>query len=223
MELRSTGKKPPELKDWAYDVVKHAIVNLDVAPGDQLSIADLSEQLDVSRTPVREALLRLESDGLVRAVARVGFFVTEVTKRDLRELFILRELLEGHAAEIAAPMVTDADLEELESLHRKSTTLAESGDRRGFIEYETMFHQYILDRCGNRRLIDMMDSLNDLTSRERLLSVRVSGNVEHSCREHSCIVEALRSRDFKAAGECMRRHLASSRQRLLAGLVLPDD
>lgn len=222
MELGISLKKPRELKDWAYDVVKDAIINLDVAPGAQLSVTELSERLDVSRTPVREALLKLENDGLVRAVPRVGFFVTQVTKRDLKELFVLRELLESHAAEAAAVQLSDDDLAELDRLYQLSTVAAEKGDCKEFIEYEIKFHQLIVDRCGNQRLVEMMDSLNDLTNRERILSVRVSDNIYQSCREHAELVDALKRRDAAAAGECMRKHLVGSRHRLLAGLDIPE-
>jgi DNA-binding GntR family transcriptional regulator len=215
MEVRNQLGKPSALKDWAYDTIKESILNLRSPPGAQLHIEDLADQMGVSRTPVREALLRLESDGLVRTVPRVGFFVTEITRRDLEELFELRALLEGHAAEKAASLLTDNELAHIDHLLEANVSAAEQEDLDRVLETEIAFHTLLIERAPNRRLTAMMESLQDLTHRERILSLECLENVRESCIEHRRIVEALHQRDGELAGRLMREHICAVRDRML--------
>ena len=220
--LGTLPHKPSELKDWAYEIIKKAILDLHFSPGAQLRIHDLTEQMQVSRTPVREALLRLENEGLVRAVSRVGFFVTEITRRDLRELFELRELLESRATERATPLLTDDDLRQMDHLFEVSVAAVDEGDLNGFLVAETAFHTLLIDRCDNLRLIEMMESLKDLTYRERILSLKSMENVRESCKEHRRLLDALHERDAQSAGRFMKDHIRNVSSRLLDFLDLPQ-
>jgi len=215
MEVQSLSGKPSALKDWAYETIKESILNFRVPPGTQLNIEDLADQMGISRTPVREALLRLEGDGLVRAVPRVGFFVTEITRRDLEELFELRALLEGHAVEKATSLLSDDELAHVDRLLEGSVAAVEQGDLDKFLETEIAFHTLLIERAPNRRLIEMMESLQDLTYRERILSIKYLENVRESCTEHRRIVEALYQRDGELAARLMREHICAVRDRML--------
>jgi DNA-binding GntR family transcriptional regulator len=215
MKAWNPSGKPSALKDWAYDTIKESILNLRVPPGAQLHIEDLADQMGISRTPVREALLRLESDGLVRAVPRVGFFVTEITRRDLEDLFEVRALLESHAAEKAASLLTGEDLAHIDRLLEAGVSAVERGDLGEFLETEIAFHTLLIERTPNRQLIAMMESLQDLTYRERVLSLESLENVRESCIEHQRIAEALHQRDGELAGRLMREHIWGIRDRML--------
>jgi len=214
--------KPSALKDWAYEIIKNDILNLRIPSGAQLHIEDLAAKMEISRTPVREALLRLESEGLVRAMPRVGFFVTEITRRDLEELFEIRELLEGHAAAKATHLLTDEDLAYLEHvLDLGIRAFEEDGDLHKFLETEITFHTFLIEHSQNSRLIAMMESLRDLTYRERILSLDSRENVRQSCEEHKKILGALQQRDSKLVGRLMKEHIRNVRNRLLQFLDLP--
>jgi DNA-binding GntR family transcriptional regulator len=215
MEVWNPSGKPSALKDWAYDAIKESILNLRVSPGVQLHIEDLADQMGISRTPIREALLRLESEGLVRAVPRVGFFVTEITRRDLEELFELRALLEGHATERATSFLTEEDLAHIDRLLETSVSAVEREDLDKFLETEIALHTLLIERAPNRQLVAMMESLQDLTHRERILSLESLENVRESCVEHQRIVEALHQRDGELAGRLMREHICAVRDRML--------
>jgi DNA-binding GntR family transcriptional regulator len=221
MKVRNQVGKPSALKDWAYDTIKESILNLRSSPGTQLHIEDLADQMGISRTPIREALLRLESDGLVRVVPRVGFFVTEITRRDLEELFELRALLEGYAAEKAASLLTEDELAHIDRVLETGVSAVEQGDLDNFLETEIAFHTLLIERAPNRQLIAMMESLQDLTYRERILSLESLENVRESCIEHRRIVEALRQRDGELAGRLMREHICAVRDRMLQFVDLP--
>jgi len=222
MEVQNQLSKPSALKDWAYEIIKEALLSLQMPPGAQLHIEQLADQMGISRTPIREALLRLESDGLVRTVPRVGFFVTEITKRDLEELFELRELLESYAAEKAASLLTDDDLAHIDRLLEISVSAVEQGNLDEFLKAEIAFHAFLIERCDNRRLIEMMKGLEDLTHRERVLSLRSMENVRASLTEHQRIAEALHQRDGELASGFMGEHIRNVRKRMLQFIDLPQ-
>lgn len=221
VELSVQRGKPAALTDWAYEVIKEAILTLKIDPGAQLHIDELAEQLNISRTPIREALLRLEQDGLVRMVPRVGFFVTEITKRDLEELFELRELLESHAVKRAALALTDDDITRLTRLYEENAAAMERGDLAQFLQTEIEFHSFLIDHAQNQWLITMMGSVQDLIHRERVLSLRSMENVRASVREHQRVLEALLQGDAELAGRRMAEHIHAVKERLSQFLDLP--
>ncbi len=223
MEPLTQLSKPSDLKDWAYENIKQVILNSQILPGEQLHIEKLAEKMSISRTPIREALLKLQSDGLVRAASRVGFFVSGITKRDLRELFELREITEGYAAEKAAPLLTDDDLAQIDNLHKKGVSAVEKGDLSEFNEMEIALHSFIIQHSQNRRLLKLIESLKDLTYRERLLALKSIENVRESLAEHKKIVDALHKRDAKLAGQLMKAHISNVKQRLLAFKDIPEE
>lgn len=215
--------KPAALTDWAYGAIKQAILNLEFAPGAQLRVDELAERMGISRTPIREALLRLETEGLVRIVPRVGFFVAEITRRDLIELFEIRQLLESHATKRAAAQLTDEDLAFIDQLLEQARAAVAQGDLARFQETEIAFHDFFVEHAQNRRLLALMASIRDLTYRQRVLSLASVENVRQSLVEHQRIAEALRQRDPELAGRRMAEHMAAARDRLLEFVVLPGE
>ena len=214
-ELERIPPRPAALTDWAYETIKEAILNLDFPMGGQLNMEELADTMQISRTPIREALLRLEKDGLVRAVPRVGFFVTEITRTDLEELFEVRALLESYATKRAAVLLSKDDLERIEELLELSCTNVDLGDLKGFLKYEIALHEFITDHARNARLKRVMEGLEDLTYRERIISIRSAENVRASCVEHERIVQALREGDAELAGTRMWEHIFNVRDRML--------
>ena len=216
------SKKPSDLKNWAYETIKRGILNVEINAGEQLRIESLTEQLGISRTPIREALLKLESEGLVRAVSRVGFFVCGITKKDLRELFELREVLESYAAEKAAGFLDQEDIQMLKGYQKRAGEAIKEGNTAEFMEMEISIHSLILRKADNNRLIKMIDGIKDLIHRERILSLQSSENIRESFKEHSRIIEALKNRDPKAAGKMMRSHILAVQGRLMGFLDLSN-
>jgi DNA-binding GntR family transcriptional regulator len=217
------GSKPIGLTDWAYETIKELILTLKVAPGTQLQIETLADQMGVSRTPVREALLRLEQVGLTQVVPRVGVFVTGTSKRDLEELYELRELLESRATQEAAQSLSDEDLDHVDRLLEESKTAVEKGDVEKFLEIEIAFHSLLTEAARNRRLISIMDGLRDLTYRWRIISLRSQENVRLSLIEHQGIAQALRQRNGSKAGKLMGDHIRSARERMIGEFDLDDE
>jgi len=215
MDKKTEFSKPKDLKNWAYETIKKWILNFDLESGKQVHIESIAAKLGTSRTPIREALVKLESEGLVKAIPRVGFFVTEVTAQDLKKLLELRELLEGYAAEKAAPFFNEEDIKLLAKLQKQSVESVEQGNFTKFLEIEVAIHSSIIEHSQNSYLLRIIDSLKDLTYRERLLSVRSIENVRESLNEHKEIIEALRLRNGKLAGQSMRKHINRVQKRIL--------
>jgi DNA-binding GntR family transcriptional regulator len=216
-------EKPSDLKNWAYETIKQTILNGGVNAGDQLRIEALAGQLGTSRTPIREALLKLESEGLVRAASRVGYFVRDLTRKDLQELFELRDVLESYAAGRAAVLVDDQDLQRLKEYQRRAKKAINEGITSEFMDMEIEIHSLILRKAGNTRLIKMIGSIKDLIKRERILSLQSSENILESYKEHQQIIAAVSKKDSRLANRMMHSHIVAVQKRLLAFLELPDD
>lgn len=208
-------EKPVGLTDWAYLWIKEAILNLKLSPGIQLHINQLTSQMNISRTPIREALLRLEKDGLVRVISRIGFFVTEITSQDLEELYEIRELLESRAIEGAVNNLSDGDMKHIDDLIQAGFLSVEKKDVEKFLQTEIEFHSFLIDHSQNQRLISIMESLRDLTYRWRTLSLRSFGNLRLSHEEHKEIADAVKTRNGKKAGRLMGEHIRNAKDRIL--------
>lgn len=214
--------KPLDLKDWAYETIKQLILTLTVEPGEQLHIEDLSAKMKVSRTPIREALLKLESEDLVEANPRVGFFVKVITKNDLRELFELREITEGYAAKKSALLLTDDDLAWINKLQREAVAAVKAGDLNEFNEKEIALHTFIIEKSQNQRLIKLVESIKDLTYRQRFLALKSIDNVKKSLDEHQKIITALQNKDSDKASRSMSDHISFVKNRMLDILDLSE-
>jgi DNA-binding GntR family transcriptional regulator len=212
------------LSSRAAGAIRQAIVDGRLAAGERSSVARLAERFGVSRTPVREALLLLERQGMVRFERNRGVRILETSAHDLEEIFSLRLLLEVPATHRACERLSDADLEALEGELAAMATLAEAGDEPAFMAHDQRFHELVLAASGNRRLADTVRGLRDLVRHRGASTVGRSRDLRAIHGEHARILGALRARDAHAAAEHMRAHLAGTARLLLAqeGVADPD-
>ena len=207
------------LKHKAYASIKDAILTLKLEPGAVLVEGDLAQQLGVSKTPVRDALQELEREGFVTRILFKGSYVTDVTMRDMTEVFQLRAVLEGLAARLAAPHFSQADLDRI----GRSLTAAEAALAKGDLalcsELGQAIHLAVIDRAGNDRLAWIIHNLDDHLRRFRILSDRIIGRLNRSVLEHRRVLSVLQQQDPDAAEQAMREHLFS----VLQDLATPDD
>lgn len=218
MITKTSEKKPVALNDWTYHYLKEKILNLEIEPGEQIHIEVFIEKLEVSRTPIREAFLRLANESLIEIKPRVGYFVTEITGQDIKDLFEARVMFETRAAKNAAELLSDEDLEKLKILMAESSKAVEKGNLSKYLEIEIEFHGYFQKHVYNKRILAFMESLDDLTYRERVLSLQSEENVEMTLVEHQRIVDALVKRDAKMAEWLMGEHLHNVSERLVKHL-----
>jgi len=197
------------LTERVYLTIKEAILDLQYKPGDPLVEDDLARQLGTSKTPVRDALLTLERDGLVTKIPYKGTSVSEVSLKDATEIFELRAVLEGLAARLATPEFSRRDLDEAEHLLDEADRALERGEVETCSRLGAQFHTMIHERADNRRLKPILDKLEEQLRRLRRLSDRLQGRLEKSGREHRRILAGLRTGDPQQAEAAMRAHLDS--------------
>lgn len=192
-----------------YLTIKEAILDMKLKPGSPLVEDELARQLGTSKTPVRDALLALERDGLVVKIPYKGTYVAEVSLKDATEIFELRAVLEGLAARLATRSFSPRELDEAEKLLDAADEARERGDFNAASAYGAQFHRAIHLRASNRRLVPTLDKLEEQLRRLRRLSDQVAGRLDKSAHEHRQILAALRTGDPLQAEQAMRHHLES--------------
>jgi DNA-binding GntR family transcriptional regulator len=196
--------------------LRAAIVDGRLEAGERYSVGALADRLGVSRTPVREALLVLERQGLVRFERNKGVRIVAPSAADLEEVFVLRLLLEVPAVRRAASRLTEEDLD---ALDRELDAMADEIARGGegpFMAHDQRFHAILLDAAGNRRLAAQVDQLRDHVRLRGASTVGRSRDLAAIHAEHVTIRDALRSRDPEAAASAMRAHLLATGTLLVA-------
>lgn len=186
----------------------------ELAPGSFLDEVALCARLEISRTPLREALKVLTSEGLLRHEPRRGCFVNEVTEQDLDEIFPVIALLEGRCAFEAARNATDADLQELAALHERLVGHAGAGRTTDYYATNFIIHEAIISLANNRWLAQAIADLRRILKLARLQSLAAPGRLQQSLAEHLTVFAALKSRDSEGAEAAMRTHLTRQREAL---------
>lgn len=207
-------KNPVSLERLAYNTLKDAILSFQLLPGDALVEADLAHQLGISKTPVRDALLRLEKEGLVVKIPYTGVRVAEINQRTLIEIFQIRSALEGLSAFLAVTNFYEADVQQAQGLIAAHQLALESGDIEQASRINRMFHDLLIQRSQNQRLADILANLDDHLRRYRLLSFYQKGRPIKSVNEHRAVLHAIEAHDPKAAEQAMNAHLLSVLQDL---------
>ena len=185
-----------------------------LAPGSFLDEVALCERLEISRTPLREALKVLTSEGLLRHEPRRGCFVSEVTEQDLDDIFPVIALLEGRCAYEAARNATDADLTELGTLHERLHAHAQAGRITDYYATNYIIHEAIIQLANNRWLAQAIADLRKILKLARLQQLHAPGRLAQSLSEHMKVFAALRDRDSEGAEAAMRTHLTRQRDAL---------
>jgi len=207
-----------KVTDWVYEELKSAIVDLRLAPGDPLREATLADQLGVSKTPIREALTRLEQEGLVETTSFKGAVVTGYSRQDLLEIYELRELLENAAARTAAESMADADRDRLDRICRESRKLKKNHDAAGLAALISAFDDVLFEQVRNSRIRALIENLRAHLTRIGHLTAEIPGRIEASVDEHEKIVQAIAARDPELAERQMREHIRSVRDDQLRAL-----
>lgn len=186
----------------------------ELPPGTWIDEQALAIDYGISRTPLREALKVLASEGLVTLKPRRGCYVTEISERDLDEIFPLMAMLEGRSAFEAAQKARAEDLARLDGIHAQLEKFAASGDKEGFFEANQEFHRAVQELADNRWLMQMIQDLRKVLKLTRLHSLSLEGRLQQSLDEHRLIMAGFKARDAKRAEKAMQDHLLSGRQAL---------
>ncbi len=181
----------------------------DLLPGSWIDEQVLASEYGISRTPLREALKVLASEGLVILKPRRGCYVTELSEQERKEVFPVMALLEGRVAEEAARRATGADFSRLSAIHAELETHAAANDTDNFFETNQRFHTALQEIAGNRYLAQLINDTRQVAKLARRDSLRPAGRLQQSLQEHRMILEALLARNAALAGQRMHDHLLS--------------
>lgn len=198
-----------QIKEVVYRQLLRAIVSMELRPGQQLRERQLAELMDVSKTPIREVLVRLEKEGLVTVAPYRGAIVRGYTNSDIREIYELRELLEGFCARRAAMQISEADEAELRGNVRRSRELLNVGTVDELPALFDEFDRILYRQAAGHRIGKQLAELDLHLERLGHLTVKVPGRLDTSVQQHESIVHAIVMRDPVAAEAACREHVRS--------------
>lgn len=212
IDLNVQSHKP--LRDVVYDELKIGILTGRISPGTRLLEVQLAESMGVSRTPIREAIKRLEKDGLVNIEPRHGAYASRVSIDDMVEILEVRELMESMAAQLAAERVTPEQMESLmktENLYQKAVKEENLED---MIAYDAKFHKEVVEASHNKTLSQLIEPLQEIALRFRYMYYHDSNRVEKMPNEHEKIIKALANGNGDAARKAAEKHLRSIKEEI---------
>jgi DNA-binding GntR family transcriptional regulator len=220
LDMRSGTERSAKssLVGGAYEALKEAIRNNVFAPGYQGSEQEIASQLGMSRTPVHEAIIRLQEEGLVRVLPRRGVVVCAISPDDMREIYEVIIALETASAELLAEKPSDERgpiAEELKALNAEMQAFLAADKLPDWAKADERFHQLLVERSGNGRLARMFHTVMDQSHRARMLTLRLRPKPTASVREHRAIVDAIQEGNPEAAREAAKRHRVAARDQLL--------
>ena len=202
--MSATSLAPRALYEEVAELLRQRIFRRELEPGSWIDEVKLAQEYGISRTPLREALKVLAAEGLVTMKVRRGAYVTEVSERDLAEVYHLLALLESDAAAVVAERASAAELKELQALHADLERSVKERER--FFAINERFHMRLLEIAGNRWRNQMVADLRKVMKLHRQHSLLKSGRIEESLHEHAAVMQALAARDAEAARARMQEH-----------------
>ena len=197
---------PRALYEEVAEQLRQRIFRRELEPGSWIDELKIAEEFGISRTPLREALKVLAAEGLVTMKVRRGAYVTEMSEKDLRDVYHLLSLLESDAAGVVAERATDAQLKTLQDLHAELE--AAVADREKFFAINERFHMHLLEMADNRWRSQMVADLRKVMKLNRHNSLFKQGRIEDSLGEHRAILAAMVARDAKGTALAMQAHFA---------------
>lgn len=214
--LKNAASSKPTRADDVHRTLKEEIMHNRLPPGSQATEPELSLRLGVSRTTIREALIRLEAEGLVKMIPRRGARILPLLSEDMREIYQILIVLESEAAaDLAARKLGSDDLAQLQSATDEMSKALEDGDLENWAEADDRFHRAFLDLHGNRRLANIARGLSDQAHRARVNTLRLRQIPEVSIEEHRKIIQAIKDADPDAARQAYRAHRERAAQEIM--------
>ena len=201
---------PKALYEEVAEQLRQRIFRRELEPGSWIDELKIAEEFGISRTPLREALKVLAAEGLVTMKVRRGAYVTEMSEKDLRDVYHLLSLLESDAAGVMAERATPEQQQTLRDLHAELESAA--GNREAFFSVNERFHMALLDMADNRWRSQMVADLRKVMKLNRHNSLFKQGRIEDSLSEHRAILDAMLARDAEGTRRAMQAHFAQGLQ-----------
>ncbi len=205
--LKDTMNEYLPLRDVVFNTLRRAIITGEFAPGERLMEISLANRLGVSRTPVREAIRKLELEGLVIMIPRKGAQVAKITEKNLRDVIEIRCVLEEFAASLACERIDEEGKQKLEAAHQEFVKAVQNNDILEIVEKDEQFHDVIFEATSNDRLITIINNLREQFYRYRMEYVKDIDQRSVLVQEHEKLLHAISVHDVDTAKSIMRTHL----------------
>jgi len=218
LDIDPAVSRPAALPDRIYAILKHRILTCAVRPGEKIVEATLCQEMQVSRTPLREAFNRLSLEGLIEMKPYRGFAVAPVTVGGYRQLCEFRRIVESGGASLAAARATPEAIERLLAVAETRYTIGDKATYPGYLRANSAFHLELVRSTGNKQLESVVMSALDRHQRPLYLGLDEGVDAAASTAEHLAIVEAVRQRDSGRAADLMARHIGGAEDRIAKAL-----
>ena len=199
-----------DLKNLAYNILREKLINCEYLPGTILNESQLAQELGFSRTPIREALNRIEHEGFIRILPKKGIYVTDILLNDVLQIFQARLELEPIALRMSGQILPEKDL-----LYFQERYLEDDPDIRTGFRMDTAMHLFIIEHCGNRFIIDTMRKVFDENTRVIISSKQNQYKIHDARMEHLEVINLLIARDIDKAQHAMFEHIESCKKAAL--------
>ncbi len=206
------------LRDVVFQTLRQAILKGELQPGERLMEIKLAESLGVSRTPIREAIRKLELEGLVVMIPRKGAAVANITEKDTKDVLEVRRTLEMFAVEVACERITPEQLVQLKEAAKAFEASKGSMDLIRIAETDMNFHEIIYEATQNERLVQMLNNLRENMYRYRIEYLKDPNYYDSLVKEHQQILDAIEKKDKSQAGICMRDHIDNQQLAVISKL-----
>lgn len=217
------NSKSHSLTVKVFEEIEQAILSGVYSVGDQLVEIKISQELGVSRTPVREALKQLELDGLVKTIPNKGTFVIGISTEDIIDIYTIRVAIEGISSKWAAERITEGQIKELEMIVELQEFYSSKSDVLQLLQLDSKFHEIIYDISGSRILKHTLISFHNHLKRARESSLLSAGRTIEAVKEHRAIFEAIAKKDSEKAKELTEKHIINARDNILVLLSNNND
>lgn len=211
------------LRDVVFITLREAILRGELEPGERLMEIALAQKLGVSRTPIREAIRKLELEGLVTMTPRKGAVVAKITFKDLKDVLEVRKNLEELAVELACSRATEEDIIEMKKLHQEFIETLEQDDLTIIAEADVKFHDFIYGMADNKRLIQILNNLREQMYRYRLEYIKDDTMRFNLDDEHAMIIDAIENKDVAKAKEYINIHINNQESTIVKKLELEKE
>lgn len=211
------------LRDVVFNTLRQAILTGELKPGERLMELHLADRLGVSRTPVREAIRRLELEGLVTMIPRRGAEVAQITEKSMSDVLEVRRTLDALCAELACDRITGEGLDTLRKACDQFEQCVGTKDSRKIAQADVALHDIIVQATGNQRLIQMVNNLSEQMYRYRFEYIKDSSQHETLVKEHRIIYESIVNKDRDTAARAAKLHIDNQKKAIIRQIRLETD
>ena len=208
------------LRDVVFNTLRQAILTGELKPGERLMEIHLADRLGVSRTPIREAIRKLELEGLVTMIPRRGAEVAQITEKSMKDVLEVRRALDALCAELACDRITDEELENLRLACDAFETAVKTKDAKKIAQADVALHDIIVRATGNQRLIQLVNNLSEQMYRYRFEYIKDFSQHERLVEEHRIIYESIVNKDKETAAEAAKTHIDNQKKAIIRQIRL---